>query len=282
MHFKHKEEEMKHSRKFLSLLMALTLSLSLGLFGCEKKDDEKVEEGASNPLGLIEEGKLIIGSDCDYPPFISLDENGEPTGFEVELMQAIADDLGLELVYIEPLNFDSLPTVVAGGGKIDLAVSSITITDDRKEVMDFCIPYFVSNQAVVVRAGSSYTTALDLDGLVVGAQSGTTGLDWAVESLPNATVKEFNQTSEGLAALRAGEIEAMIFDEPVAIEHVKSGYDDCEVLEVIPTAELYAFGVSYDNPELKAAINESLQKLIDDGTYAEIFAKYFDIEPEIK
>lgn len=273
---------MKSSRKLISLIVALSLTLCFSLAGCgDKKEDSEAEEN-TNALGLIEEGKLYVGSDCDYPPFISLDENGEPTGFEVELMQAIADDLGLELVYLEPLNFDSLPTVVAGGGKIDLAVSSITITEDRQEVMDFCIPYFVSNQAVVVRAGSSYTTALDLDGLVVGAQSGTTGLDWAVESLPNATVKEFNLTSEGLAALRAGEIEAMIYDEPVAVEHVNGGYDDCVILEVIPTAEQYAFGVSYDNPALKAAINESLQKLIDDGTYAEIFAKYFDIEPEIK
>jgi polar amino acid transport system substrate-binding protein len=278
------------SRKRFAVLAALVLTLGSSLFGCATKDPDPAGPGPDGPgiedggddLGLIEPGKLIVGSDCDYPPFIQLDDQGKPVGFEVDLMEAIAADMGLELVYLEPQNFDALPTIVAGGGKVDLAVSSMTITDIRLETVNFCIPYYESNQAAVTLASATYTSYTDLEGLVIGAQAGTTGLDWAIENIPNATVKEFNQTSEGLAALRAGEIEALIFDEPVAIEQVSTGYTDCKVMQVIPTGEQYGFAVSKDNPALEAAVNASLQRLIDNGTYATIFAKYFDFEPTIK
>ncbi|MCL2631832.1 MAG: ABC transporter substrate-binding protein [Coriobacteriia bacterium] len=273
-------------KKMASSAIAFMLAISFALVGCTSNNNNNSNSGggseATNELGLIEEGKLICGSDCDYPPFIWLDESGKPVGFEVELMEAIAHDMGLELVYLEPQNFDSLPTVVAGGGKMDLAVSSMTITDVRLETINFCIPYYDSNQAVVTLVDSPYTSIDDLAELTVGAQAGTTGYDWAVENLPNATIKTFNQTSEGMAALRAGEIEALFFDEPVAIEHVSTGYTDCQVMQVIPTGEQYGFAVSKDNPALEAAVNESLQRLIDNGTYAEIFSRYFDFEPTIK
>lgn len=271
------------SKRRSALLAVLTLAMGLTLFGCGAKEPSGGgPAGPEDGLGLIEEGKLIVGSDCDYPPFIQLDEAGKPVGFEVDLMEAIAADLGLELVYLEPQNFDALPTVVAGGGKMDLAVSSLTITEERMEIINFCIPYYDSNQAIVTLGTATYASFRELEGKVIGAQAGTTGLDWAVENIPGATIKEFNQTSEGLAALRAGEIEALIFDEPVAIEQVSTGYTDCKVMQVIPTGEQYGFAVSKDNPALEAAVNASLRKLIDDGTYAEIFARYFDFEPTIK
>jgi len=266
---------MSFARKLVSTVIPLILVLGLCLVGCGPKAVD------TSKLGLIEEGKLIIGSDCDYPPFVYM-EGKNPAGFEVELMQAIADDLGLELVYLPPQNFDTLLTSVAGGGQMDLAVSSLTINDERKELVNFCRPYFNSNQAVVTRANSPYTKVEDLAGLSIGAQSGTTGEAWAIENLPTATVKSYNQTSEGLAALRAGEIEALFFDEPVATEQVSTNFTDCQIIQVIPTGEQYGFAVSKDNPALEQAINDSLQRLINNGTYAQIFSKYFDFDPTIK
>ncbi len=190
--------------------------------------------------------------------------------------------MGLQAQYLPPQNFDSLIASVAAATKMDIGVSSFTITDERKELVDFCDPYFDSNQAAVAMKGAGYTSAMDFDGMTVGAQSGTTGADWVRENLPNATLKEFNQTSEGLASLVAGDIKCLYFDEPVAVEQVKTTYTDCEIIEVIPTGEQYGFAVSKDNAKLKDAVNKALRTLIDNGTYKEIFAKYFEFEPTIK
>ncbi|MDR2957892.1 MAG: ABC transporter substrate-binding protein, partial [Coriobacteriales bacterium] len=205
-------------RRIISGMVVLVLAMGLGLTGCQQN------------LDLVTEGTLTVGSDCDYPPFIWMDGD-KPVGFEVELMEAVAKDMGLKLVYLPPQNFDTLITAVQGGGKMDLAVSSVTINDERKESVNFCIPYFDSNQAVVTTKTSSYTSVDNLAGKVVGAQTGTTGEAWAIENIPGATVKGFNQTSEGLAALRAGAIEALFFDEPVASEQVNGAYSDCKIIQ---------------------------------------------------
>jgi polar amino acid transport system substrate-binding protein len=264
---------MSASKKIIAVVAALAMALSMMLVGCS---------GGSDGSKLVKEGVLTVGSDCDYPPFIYL-EDGKPAGFEYELLGAIAKDMGLTLEYLPPQNFDTLVTSVQAGGKMDLSVSSQTITEDRLKSIDFCTPYFDSNQAVVVLKTSPYKSTADLEKLTVGAQSGTTGEMWANENITGATVKGYNQTSEGLAALQAGDIKALIFDEPVAAEQVSATYTDCQIIEVIPTGEQYGFGVSKENPDLKAQVNASLKKLIDNGTYKTIFKKHFpDFEPTIK
>jgi polar amino acid transport system substrate-binding protein len=133
-------------------------------------------------LDLITPGVLTIGSDCDYPPFISM-EGETPVGFEYELMQAVGAKMGLEIVYLSPQNFNSIIASVAAATKMDVGVSSFTINDERLELVDFCIPYCDSNQAVVALKTKGYTSAEDLRGLKVAAQSGTTGSDWVRENL---------------------------------------------------------------------------------------------------
>jgi len=225
---------------------------------------------------------LTIGSVCDYPPFIIL-EGDKPVGFEYDLMEAIAQEMGLTLEYLPPQNFDTLLASVAGGAKMDLAVSSLTITDERKLTVDFCLSYFDSNQACVIRSDSAYTSAKDLEGKVVGAQAGTTGKDWADEHLQGITMKPFNQTSEGLVALQAGEIEALFFDAPIAEFQIANNYPDMKIVEVIPTGEQYGFAVSKDNPALKEKINDTLLKLVANGSYEKIFKKYFpNLEPSVR
>jgi polar amino acid transport system substrate-binding protein len=263
-------------KKMIAVLVALMLVLSVALVGCS-------DNAGSGDLGLVKEGTLTVGSDCDYPPFISL-EGTKPVGFEYELMQAIAADMGLTLEYLAPQNFDTLIASVQGGGNMDIAVSSLTINDDRKKSVNFCTPYFDSNQSCVTLVSKTYTSANDLAGKTVGAQSGTTGYDWATENLPGAEVRPYNQTSEGLAALQAGDIEAMFYDAPIAEYHTQSIYKGAiKVIEVIPTAEQYGFAVSKDNSALEKAVNASLKNIINDGTYERLFKKYFpNLEVSIK
>jgi polar amino acid transport system substrate-binding protein len=272
-------------KSILAVLTSLIMALSLALIGCggtpEATDgdaaDAQAAGGDATPteMILVKEGKLIVGSDCDYPPFIFMD-GAKPAGFEYDLMLAIGDKLGLEVEYLAPQNFDSLIASVAAGSKMDIGVSSFTINDERKKLVNFCTPYFDSNQAIVSLKSKAYTNASDLEGMVIAAQSGTTGADWAQENIPGITLKPFNQTSEAIAAVLAGDAEAVVYDEPVAAEHVAEQYaGELEIIQSVPTGEQYGFAVSKDNPVLEAAVNQALLDLKADGTFDLIFLKYF-------
>lgn len=226
---------------------------------------------------LVKDGKLTVGSDCDYPPFISMDGE-QPQGFEYDLLLAICEKLDLELNFLAPQKFDTLCASIAAGGKMDLAVSSITITEDRRKEVDFCDPYFDSNQSITVLKSKGYTAASELDGKDVAAQSGTTGEAWVKENLTSAKVVPFDDQSSAFVALQAGKVEAVVIDLPVAVDMIKNAYPDCELLEEIPTGEQYGFAVSYDNPGLKDAVNAALEELRADGTYDKIYDAYFAVE----
>ncbi|MCL1797687.1 MAG: transporter substrate-binding domain-containing protein [Eggerthellaceae bacterium] len=265
-----------NKKKLAALLCASSMIALLALVGCTGNNAP-----ATGEAQLVKEGVLTVGSDCDYPPFILL-EGDQPVGFEFDLLEAIAADLGLELEYMPPQNFDTLLTTVAGGVKMDIACSSITITEERQQTVDFCSPYFDSNQACVVQLSATYASAKELEGKTVGAQSGTTGEAWANEHLQGVTVKPYNQASEGLAALQAGEIEALFIDAPIAEHQIANNYPNMRLAEVIPTGEQYGFAINKDNSVLKSQIDASMQKLVDNGTYKEIFKKYFpNLEPSI-
>ncbi|MDR3307519.1 MAG: ABC transporter substrate-binding protein [Coriobacteriales bacterium] len=279
-------DTMKKTRKAVASILAAVMVLALMLVGCGEAappasngstppatsgDTPVADEGYT----LLKDGKLIVGSDCDYPPFVYL-EGEQPTGFEYDLLVAIADELGLEVEYLSPQTFNALIALVNAGGKMDVACSSFTINDERLELVDFTDPYFDSNQACVALKSKGFTSASDLAGLTVGAQDGTTGQVWAEENLSGITMIPLVDASTAFAALQAGTVEAIFLDEPVAAEMVAQTYTDCEVVEAIPTGEQYGIAVSKDNPELTKAINEALATLKANGTYERIFAKYFD------
>jgi len=283
---------MSKKRKLICVVASAALALSLTLVGCgggggstdtnsTSDTSNSATNGTTADFTTVTPGVLTVGSDCDYPPFIQMN-GAQPEGFEYDLMTAVADQLGLKLQYLPPQNFDTLLASVASGVQLDLGVSSFTITDDRKQLVDFSIPYFDSNQACVTMTNSSYTSAMDLNGLTVGAQSGTTGADWVRENLtdPGTVLKEFNSTSEVMAALVAGDLQGAFYDEPVAAEFVKTNYTNTHIVESIPTGEQYGIAVSKDNPGLLKALNDALVTLKQNGTFDQIFLKYFsDLTP---
>jgi len=250
--------------------------LSLTLVGCGGDGGRTSEE-----MRNVTPGVLTVGSDCDYPPFVEM-QGDNAIGFEPELLQAIAEEIGLDVEYLPPQNFDTILASVASGTKMDIGVSSFTINDERKKLVDFSIAYFDSNQAVVALNSSNYKTAMDFDGLVVGAQSGTTGAEWVKENLTSSgtTLKEFNAASELMASLAAGDIQGAFFDEPAAAQYVATSYKNAHVVEVIPTGEQYGIAVSKDNPGLLQAINDAMKTIKKNGTFDKIFLKYFpDLTP---
>jgi polar amino acid transport system substrate-binding protein len=131
-----------------------------------------------------------------------------------------------------------------------------------------------------MKAGSVYNGPEDLAGKKIGVQSGTTGEAWAQENVPDAQLVPFKNATEAFSAAAAGNVDAIVNDLPVSTELLKEDSRGLEIVAQIPTGEQYGFAVSKDNPALRDAINEALAELRADGTYAEIYEKWFGIAPE--
>ncbi len=239
--------------------------------------------GAASPqaadLGLINEGTLTICTDAPYPPF-EFEEGGKYTGFDIDMIRTIADNLGLDLKVVTQ-SFDAIKTGTAlQAGNCDLAVSAISITEDRKQNLNFSDPYYDAKQSLLVKKDSGITTLDDLSGKTIGVQVGTTGKDYAEEHAPkDATIQEFETGPDLFTALEAGQIDAILQDLPVNAEQARKN-DSVTIAEEYDTGEQYGFAAKKEGTDaLIGAINEQLSQLRSNGTYEQIYNQYFSTEP---
>jgi ABC-type amino acid transport substrate-binding protein len=229
---------------------------------------------AAGDLGLATEGTMVVGSDIAFEPFESI-VDGEPQGFDIDLMDEIASRIGVEVEY-QNTPFDTIFTQLAGG-QFDAIISAITITEERDETIDFSEPYFAANQALAVAEGSDITGVDDLTAdSVIGVQAATTGADYALETFSDSTVQEFPTSVDAFNALASGQVDAVFIDLPVVGEQVAQG--GVVLAEEVDTGELYGIGVQEGNTALKAAIDEALASIIADGTYEQIYSTWFEGE----
>lgn len=261
---------MKPSRSTF-LLVGVIMAFSLIAAACGSDDDDGGSESAS--LSLVSGGTLTVCTDSPYPP-MEFEQDGEFTGFDIELMRAIADDLGLDLAVVNS-GFDPITSGLAmTAGDCDIAAASITITDEREENIDFSDPYFSGDQSLLVGVDSGYSTLADLDGDRLGVQSGTTGEIYANEN-SGAEVVSFENPGDLLVALAAGEVNGVLQDIVVNGEAALND-DSLTIAETYPTEEFYGFAVKEEGSEdLIEAVNGILAKFEDDGTYDDIYDDWF-------
>lgn len=272
----------ERSRRF-TLLTVLTMLLLLVAAACGEEAPETDPGGATATTGTdepqfetLEEGVLAVGSCLDYRPFEFV-KNGEETGFDVELAEEIANRLGLEVEWVRA-NFDTIFTAVAGG-QFDMVAAASTITEERQQTVDFSDPYFNARQSLTVNKQETpdIQSTDDLgEGDTVGVQKGTTGKAWAEENLKpqGVQIKTFEAAPQAFTDLEGGAIQGVINDEGSSIAEVEQR-SGLEVVEAIDTNEHYGFAFSKDNPELTEAANGALAEIIEDGTYEDIFKKWF-------
>lgn len=264
--------------KRLWTLLALvgTLALAIVAAGCgDDEDEEPTGDGAAANVETIEEGVLTVGTDTPFPPF----EIGQPpdiSGYDIDVMDAIAEELGLEPEYIDT-GFGTIFRDVANG-QFDTVAAASTITPARERTVDFTDPYYEAQQALLVPEGSDIASVEDLSGVIVGAQDGTTGETYANEETDASEVRGFPEGPNAVAALRTGQVEAVIIDQPVAADALEQG-GGVEIAEEIPTNELYGFALAPQSDELREAMNEALATLKEDGTIADLYEEYFQAEP---
>lgn len=263
------------SKRLLQLL-ALLLTVGLVAAACGDDDDESGSEAGAD-LGLVSAGTLTVCTDVPYPPmeFEDPDAEGGFTGFDIELMRAIANDLGLSLAVATP-GWDAITSGLANeAGDCDISAASITITDEREENIDFSEPYFEGKQSLLVSDDSSASTLADLGAVAV--QSGTTGEIWLNDgNTPDGVeVVAFDDIGALYLALEAGDVDGVITDL-VGNQGYADDTGGAMVIESYATDEFYGLAVQEEGAEeLLAAVNASLAKLQDDGTYDEIFAEWF-------
>ena len=240
----------------------------------DAKSDEK------KGMTLIEDGKLTVVAELGFAPFEYMDEKtGEPVGLDVDVINAVAEKMGLTASYLPNQKFDTLVPIIKQGGKADVSIAAVTITDERMESVDFSEPYLDSNQAIVVAKGSSETEeSLNDASKQVVCQGGTTGDEWIGENLPDAVRVPIDDVTAALTGVQTGLYQAMVVDLPVASYMLSQSFSDLEIVKEIPTGEQYGIAVSKDNPELTQAVNKALEDMKSDGTMKEIETKWFGSE----
>jgi len=249
--------------KFRLILIGL-LSLSLlALAGCGS---------ASAPTPAPAEKILKVGSDIAYAPFEFMDEKQQPTGFDVELIQALGKDMGYQ-VKLETSAFDGLIAALQAG-KYDAVISAMTITPDRAKNVQFSDKYFKSTQYIATKKGANIKTLADLKGKKIGVQLNTTG-QFAVEKLGMET-KKYDTTPDALNDLLNGGVDAVVADAPVVLWfQAQNASDKIESVDGNTGEEFYGIAMKLGDKELGDKMNASLKKLIDNGTYNGIYKKWF-------
>jgi ABC-type amino acid transport substrate-binding protein len=259
----------------LTLAVALVLAAMALVTGCDSEEPAPPEPEDGVTLTTIEEGKLLMGSDTTYPPFESI-EDGEAVGFDIDIAEEIASRLGLEL-QVETVAWEG---IIPGlkTDNYDIIMSAMTITDERKEEIDFCDPYIDSNQSICVRSDNEdIKSPEDLVGKIVGVQVETTGQYTAEEIEGIAEIVKFETILLAFEDLELGRIDAIMNDYPVNA-YLSNIRGETKVVDTIQTDESYGIGVKMGNDQLREAINDVLQEMMDDGTYDEIFEKWFGTE----
>lgn len=257
---------------------ALAAAAALTLAGCG--GGGTADESSGDDYGLVAEGTLTACSDVPFPPFeFEGGDNGTGyTGFDIDLLAAIAEELDLELA-VQDVSFDALQSgTTLISGTCDLGASAMTITDERKKNIDFSEPYYDSLQSLLVPTGSGIESIDDLEGKNVGVQQGTTGESYTAENAPGAERVQYPSDGELWPAIQAGQIDAILQDQPVNLEHEKedSGY---EIVETYETDESYGFAFAKGEKDaLREAVDGALADLRDSGAYQEIYDEYFTAE----
>ncbi|HJQ06413.1 MAG TPA: ABC transporter substrate-binding protein [Nocardioides sp.] len=260
------------SKSRLVVLPAVVLA-AISLAGCGSKSGTAAD--GTGAAQLIAAGTLTVCSDVPYPPFEDFDKSA-PTGFkgfDVDVISAIAKDLGLNLT-IKDSDFTALKSGLAvKTNQCDLVASAMTINPERQAVMDFSDPYFDADQSLLVPDGSPITTLADLNGKKLGVQSGTTGEEYAKAHASGATIVAMPDDGTEFQALKAGQVDALLQDLPVNALHATAG--GYAVVETYKTNEAYGFAMKKGNTGLVTEVNDALKKLKDDGDYQKIYDTYF-------
>ena len=256
-------------KRIIALVLACLMMLTM-FSACGKDEKDSC---------LVEEGKLIMSTNAAFPPYEMTTDNGGFAGIDVEIAEAIAKKLGLELEIMD-MDFDSALLAVQNN-KSDIVMAGVSVTPDRKKVMEFSKSYATGIQVVIVKEGSDVTMD-NLGEKMIGTQRGTTGYIYASAAPENDGYGEdhvtaYDNGASAVQALMNGQVDCVIIDKAPAQEFVKAN-PGLTLLDGNWVEEQYAIGIDKGNTELLNKVNTALAELIADGTVQKIVDKYITAE----
>ncbi len=255
-------------KKLVALLTAAVLCVA-GLTACGSGDtpaNADSQAAGGRPV-------LVVGTNAEFPPFEYVGDNGEPDGFDVALIKAVADKMGMD-VQMENMEFGSLVSAI--GTKIDAAIAGMSITEERLLEVDFSDEYYEAVQFVVVPAGSEIAAAADLENKTIGVQLGTTGHTIADESITGADVKTYNKALDAVNDLVNGRVDLVIIDKNPAEVFEEQFSGQVEIIDGAQFGfepEFYAIALPKGS-EMVEKVNAALAELKADGTFDALVAEY--------
>lgn len=274
-------------KKFLAILMATAMCVAT-LTACgsnESTADNSTEassetsttestaaEAASEAASSEAGGVLVVGTNAEFPPFEYVGDDGEPDGFDVALIKAIGEKLGME-VQVENMEFGSL--IAAIGTKIDASIAGMSVTEERKQQVDFSENYYEAVQYVVVPAGSDIKTAADLENKTIGVQLGTTG-NLIADEITGATVNSYNKAVDAVNDLVNGRSDLVIIDKNPAEVFATEFAGQVEIIDGAQfdfEPEYYAIALPKGS-DLVEKVNAALEELKADGTFDALVEQY--------
>ena len=233
---------------------------------------EAASSSAAAELTTVEAGKLTMATNATFPPYEMTTDTGAFEGIDVDTAQAIAEKLGLEL-QIDDMEFDAALLSVQQG-KADIVMAGVTVTDERKAVMDFSDSYATGIQSIIVPEGSDIATPDDLAGKKIGTQRGTTGYIYCSDDFGDENVVAYDSGLTAVQALNNGQVDAVVIDNAPAQEYVAAN-PGLVVLDTSYAEEDYAIGMAKGSA-LEDVINAALEELKADGTLQAIVDKYIN------
>ena len=272
-----------NTRRFLQTVGLLGVGIVLA--ACGKKEAPAEAPAAAAPVASAAAPApakvYAVGTDAAYAPFESQNEKAEIVGLTIDVVNAVAKKAGIEVKFVNT-PWEGIFNSLAQGDR-DMLASSITITDERKQTMDFTSPYFDAFQLIAVKANSKVAKFDDLKKLKVGVQTGTTGDEVVTKQQgKNSTnIKRFESTPLALKELEAGGVDAVVADNGVVINYVNNnpGSKFKTVSDASFAPEQYGFAVKKGNTELLEKLNKGLADIKADGSYDQIYTKYFGAAP---
>ena len=249
-------------KKFLSLVLASIMIL--GLVACGQKAAAPV----ANDGGAT---KLIMCTNAEFPPY-EFKDGGNFMGIDVECAKLIGEKLGVEVEILD-IAFDSLiPTVMSG--KADFVMAGMTVTEDRKESVDFSHTYQTAVQTIVVPANSPIQGVEDMYGKKIGVQTGTTGDIYCSGDFGDEAMERYSKIIDGFQAMKSGKIDAIVVDDQVAKAIVEQDSSSFKILETAYAEEDYAIAVKKGNKDLLDKINAAIDEMKSNGQLKAIVDKY--------
>lgn len=269
-----------------SLWGILLIAMMFVLAACGGGGSESTSGGSDNTDKESEnsgDGGLkdtyTVASDTSFVPF-EFKEDGEYVGFDIDLINAIADEVGFE-IKLETTNFDG---IIPGlqTGSFDIAIAGITITDERKKTVDFSDPYYDAGLRIGVAVDNKDINGIeDLKEKTVATRLGSTSADYIKKNIEGAEASQFEQLDQAYLAVENGSADAILYDSPNVAYYIRTkGEDSLKMVGELYQAEQYGIAFAKGQDELVSKVNEALASLKESGKYDEIYEKWFGEKPE--